>query len=76
MLLHMCFIFWYIFVMPYKTTTSNDQITGFVENVNTPLLIFLFLHEIVSRPYKFNSLSTRGSQKLQHKQTWLTDQES
>ena len=61
------------FAVSYKTATSNDQIIGFVENVNTRRLIFLSLFKIESRPYEFNSLCRRGSQKVLRKRRRLRD---
>ena len=40
------------FTVLRKTTTSNDQIIGFVENKNTQQLIFLSPFELQSRLYK------------------------
>ena len=49
------YILVHFFAVYCKTATSNDQIIGFVENVNTRRLIFLSLFKIESRPYEFNS---------------------
>ena len=40
------YILVHFFAVPCKTTTSNDQIKGSVENVNTRRLIFLSLFEL------------------------------
>ena len=44
------FYYWHylvhFFAVPCKATTSNDQITGFVENVNIERFSFLFLFKL------------------------------
>ena len=44
------YILVHFFAVRCKTTTSNDQIIGFVENMNTQHLLFLLLFELESRP--------------------------
>ena len=50
------------FAVSRKTTTSNDQIVGFVENVNTRQPIFLTLFELESRHYEFGSWTIQSHQ--------------
>ena len=45
-----------------KTTTSNYQIVGFVDNVNIRRSIFLSVFELVSRHYKFSSWAIQSHQ--------------
>ena len=46
---HVFYILVHSFTIPVKTTTSNDQIRGFVENANMQQLIFLSLVELESQ---------------------------
>ena len=52
---HAFYILVHFFAVPCKTTTSNDQILGFVANMNTQRSIFLSLFKLESPPYEFSS---------------------
>ena len=59
--LHLRFTFGTFFSRSCKSTMSNDQIIGFVENVNTQQSIFLSLFERKCRPYEFRSWAIQSS---------------
>ena len=60
---HAFYILVHFFAVPCKTATSNDQIIGFVANVNTRPSIFLPLLELeLSLPYEFSSWTIQSHQ--------------
>ena len=52
---HVFSILIHFFAIPCKTTTSNEQIKDFAENVKTRQVIFISLFDVEKHPYEVSS---------------------